>query len=80
MNRFHERHDTALIIFDHLEKDWGSNIVWSCNKELDVLLKWKGIAVSRMDNMSNREERRIIDNGKTTIKGGFYWCYDNTIK
>ena len=27
-----------------------------CNKELEVLLKWKGIAVSKMGNMANKQE------------------------
>jgi hypothetical protein len=39
-----------------LEYELGNNIVWLCNKELEVLLKWKGIAVSKMGNMANKQE------------------------
>ena len=51
---FHKRRDSALIALDRLEHELGNNIMRLCNKELEALLKWKGIAVSKMGSMANK--------------------------
>ena len=52
---FHTRPDADLIILNRLdhESDHG-NVVRLTNKELEVLLRWKDVPVSKMGNMASR--------------------------
>ena len=45
---FHMRRDTALIILDRLDHKSDGNVARLTNKELEVLLRWKGVPVSKM--------------------------------
>jgi hypothetical protein len=51
---FHAGSDAALVVLDRLKHELDNVVMWLCNKELDVFLKWKGIAVSKLGNMVNR--------------------------
>ncbi len=51
---FHAMRNAALIVLYRLEHELGNDIPRLCNKELEVLLKWKGIALSKMGNMTNK--------------------------
>jgi len=42
---FHTRRDAALIILDRLNHESDGNVARLTNKELEVLLRWKGVPV-----------------------------------
>jgi hypothetical protein len=50
---YHARHEAALLIVDRLENELESNVGWLKSKELEVLLRWKGVPVSTMGNLAN---------------------------
>ncbi len=51
---FHARRDAALVVLDHLHHELDGNVNRLSNKELEVLLRWKGVPVSKMGNMASR--------------------------
>ena len=51
---YHMRREAALPIVDHLENEPESNVGRLKSKELEVLLRWKGVQVSTMGNVMNR--------------------------
>jgi len=51
---FHARRETALPILDRLEHELENDVAQLTNKELEVLLRWKGVAASKMGNVANR--------------------------
>jgi hypothetical protein len=52
---YHARHEAALPIVDHLVNELESNVMRLTSKELEVLLQWKGVPVSKMGNVANRQ-------------------------
>jgi hypothetical protein len=52
---YHARQGAALPIVDCLENELENNVAWLMSKELEVLLRWKGVPVSRMGNVANRQ-------------------------
>ncbi len=44
----------ALFIVDRLQNDLGDDLGRLKSKELEVLLRWKGVPVSTMGNVANR--------------------------
>ena len=59
------KRDAALIIFDCLENHLDGNINALLSKELDTLLKWKGVQVLKMDD---KAAKRALY--KTIVKEG----------
>ena len=51
---FHVWRGAAFVVLNRLEHKLDNNIARLCNKELEVLLKWKGIGVYKMSNMANK--------------------------
>jgi hypothetical protein len=51
---YHVRHEAALPIVYHFENDLKNNVTGLKSKELEVLLRWKGVPVSKMGNAANR--------------------------
>jgi hypothetical protein len=51
---YHVRREAALLIIDRLENELENNVELLKNKELEVLLRWKGVSVSAMRNVTNR--------------------------
>ena len=51
---FHARRETALPIVDRLELELENDVGRLMSKELEVLLRWKGVAASKMGNVANR--------------------------
>ncbi len=51
---YHARREGALPIVDRLENELENNVGWLKSKELEVLLRWKGVPVSTMGNALNR--------------------------
>ena len=51
---YHARREAALPIVDRLQNDLGDDIGWLKSKELEVLLRWKGVPVLTMGNVANR--------------------------
>ncbi len=49
------RQGAALPIVDRLENELENNVSWLTSKELEVLLRWKGVPVSRMGNIANKQ-------------------------
>ena len=47
------RREAALPIVDRLQNDLGDDIGRLKSKELEVLLRWKGVPVSTMGNIAN---------------------------
>ena len=52
--QFHTRRNTALVVLDRLDHELDGNIKRLTNKDLEVLLRWKGLLPSKMGNMANR--------------------------
>ena len=51
---YHARREATLPIVDHLENEPENDVGWLKSKELEVLLRWKGVPVSVMGNVANR--------------------------
>ncbi len=51
---YHARRKAALPILDRLENELENVIVWLTGKQLEVLVCWKGVPVSKMGNVANR--------------------------
>ncbi len=51
--QFHTRRNTALVVLDRLDHELDGNIKRLTNKDLEVLLRWKGLLPSKMGNMAN---------------------------
>jgi hypothetical protein len=51
---YHARREAALPILDRLENVLENIVVRLAGKELEVLLHWKGVPVSKMGNVVNR--------------------------
>ena len=51
---YHARSEAALPIVDRLENELENNVGRLKSKELEVLLRWKGVPVSTMGNVANR--------------------------
>jgi hypothetical protein len=51
---YHLRCKAALPILDRLVNELEKNVGWQTIKELETLLWWKGVHVSKMGNIANR--------------------------
>jgi len=51
---YHARRKAALPIVDRLEHELDNNVGRLTSKELEGLLRWKGVAMSKMGNVANR--------------------------
>ena len=51
---YHARRKAALPIVDRLEHELNNNVRRLTSKELEGLLRWKGVAMSKMGNIANR--------------------------
>jgi hypothetical protein len=51
---YHARREAALPILDRPENELENVVAWLTGKELEVLLHWKGVPVSKMGNVANR--------------------------
>jgi hypothetical protein len=51
---YHARREAALLIVNRLENELENNVGRLKIKELEVLLRWKGVPVSTMGNVRNR--------------------------
>jgi hypothetical protein len=51
---YHVRCKAALPIINCLENELENNVWWLKSKELEVLLRWKGVPVLTMENVANR--------------------------
>ncbi len=52
---YHARQGATLPIVGHLEKKLENNDARLTSKELEVLLRWKGVPVSRVGNVANKQ-------------------------
>jgi hypothetical protein len=50
---YHLRHKAALPIFEHLVNELENNVGWQKHKEVETLLRWKDVPVSKMGNIAN---------------------------
>jgi hypothetical protein len=50
---YHCRCEVALLILDRLENELENNVGQLTRKELEALLQWKGVSVSKMGNVSS---------------------------
>jgi hypothetical protein len=51
---FHARRNAALVVLNRLDHELGGNAEKLTNKDLEVLLRWKGVLPSKMGNMANK--------------------------
>jgi hypothetical protein len=51
---YHSRRKAALPIVDRLKTELENIVGWLKSKELEVLLRWKGLPVSKMENVADR--------------------------
>jgi hypothetical protein len=61
----HARRDTALNVLDRLKYELGGGISGLSGAELTVLLRWKGILVTKMGTVANKRAlyQKIVDVG-----------------
>ncbi len=50
---YHLRRKAALPILEHLVNELEKNVEWQTSKELEMLLYWKGVPVSKMGKVAN---------------------------
>jgi hypothetical protein len=55
---YRARREAALPVLDRLENVLENAVTRLTGKELEVLLRWKGVPVSKMGNVANRQWRR----------------------
>ena len=48
------RHNAALVVLDRLYHKLDGDVERLTNKDLEVLLRWKGVLPSKMGNMANK--------------------------
>jgi hypothetical protein len=62
---FHERREAALIVLDRLEYKLDGNVNQLCDGDLKMLLRWKGVPISKMGNMATKRVhyKKIVDGG-----------------
>ena len=53
---FSVKRHVALPVLDRLTNELDENVLRLTSKELEVLLRWKGVPVSKMVNVANRCE------------------------
>ena len=73
---FHTRRDAALIILDRLNHESDGNVARLTNKELEVLLRWKGVPVSKMGNMASKRtlyQQFVGDRGEDDLGDPARW-------
>jgi hypothetical protein len=51
---YHARREAALPIVDRLENELENDVGQLKSKEMEVLLRWKGVPVSTMGNVVDR--------------------------
>ncbi len=51
---YRARREAALPVLDRFENVLENAVTWLTGKELEVLLRWKGVPVSKMGNVANR--------------------------
>jgi hypothetical protein len=51
--QYRVRREAALPILDRLENFLKNAVTWLTGKELEVLLRWKGVPVLKMGNVAN---------------------------
>jgi hypothetical protein len=63
---YHARREAALPVLDRLENVLENIIARLTGKELEVLLHWKGVPVSKMGNVANRRvlHQQFADGGE----------------
>ena len=73
---FHTWRDAALIILDRLDHESDGNVARLTNKELEVLLRWKGVPVSKMGNMASKRalyQQFVGDRGEDDLGDPARW-------
>jgi hypothetical protein len=73
---FHTRRDAALIILNRLDHESDGNVARLTNKELEVLLRWKGVPVSKMGNMASKRvlyQQFVGDRGEDDLGDPTCW-------
>ena len=51
---YHRRREAALPIINRLENELENNVWRLISKELEALLRWKGVSVSKMGKVASR--------------------------
>jgi hypothetical protein len=51
---FHARRNATLVVLDRLDHKLDGNVKRLTNKDLEVLLRWKGVLPSKTGNMANK--------------------------
>ncbi len=51
---YHLRCKATLPILEHLVNELEKNVGWQTSKELEMLLLWKGVTMSKMGSVANR--------------------------
>jgi len=65
---FHVRHDAALVVLDRLYHKLDGDVERLTNKDLEVLLRWKGVLPSKM--MGNMANKRALYQQFASDRGG----------
>jgi hypothetical protein len=79
---YHLRHKAALPILERLVNELGKNVGWQTSKELERLLWWKGVPVSKMGNVANRRilHEQFAEGGAEEVSIPTPWMENNQIE
>jgi hypothetical protein len=79
---YHLRHKAALPILEHLVNELEKNVGWQTSKELEMLLWWMGVPVSKMGNVANRRilHEQFAEGGAEEVSIPTPWTENDQIE
>ncbi len=72
---YHHRCKAALPILDCLENEMKNDVGWLTSKELEALLRWKGVSVSKKGNVASRRilYQQFAEGGLEEVSSPALW-------
>jgi hypothetical protein len=79
---YHLRRKAAPPILERLVNELEKNVRWQTSKELETLLWWKGVHVSKMGNIANRciLHEQFAEGGTEEVSVPTPWMENNQIE
>ncbi len=79
---YHLRRKAALPILERMVNELEKKVVWQTSKELETLLWWKGVPVSKMGNIANRRilHEQFAKEGTEEVSIPTPWTENNQIE
>jgi hypothetical protein len=79
---YHLRRKAAMPILERLVNELEKNVRWQTSKELETLLCWKGVPVSKMGNVTNRciLHKKFAEGGAEEVSIPAPWMENDQIE